>query len=647
MQRKRHQPLSIPSEEEEDSDTAMEPDHDERESLLPQQCNNNSNSFLHKEPVDRFRVVYGIFLFLGVATLLPWNFFITAKHYFDFKFRNLTLPDGVPYDTGNVTTDLQTNFESYLSISSMLSNLVFITIAMLLVRHISLNCRMLVSLVPIIIIFIVTVVFVRIDTDSWQHGFFWFTLVSAAFMVGLTAVLTGSVFGLSCLFPPMYTQAVMSGQALGGTLSAVVMIVAIAIGGTPRNSAFWFFLTATVCSALAMGAYFALYRMKYSRFFMSNQGSTAVLPLAPACPYISLSQHSAWIAQDGGGVSPTEQNSGPNTPPSQCSTKSMQMIATAEATVSPGHGSEVNTPCKQHTPVSDAEKSPPAAIQGGDPSNLLAIGQLSSSEGEQMSDVSSRNPQGDAAAGPQQPKGEIDPAKESFAAALKSPPEKDMGKARVSRREVQHINADDVDKDVYEVNVEIPHSRELQSKTTYFTSILRKIWPYFMSVSLVFFVTLACFPAIVSLIKSSHYKPGDPWTATYFTPVVCFFIFNICDFIGRSATSWIKLPRNGQGGWLIFCALLRIGFLPLFMMCNIHPDKRKYLPVELADDVWPIVLNIALGLSNGYIGTLSMLYGPNNVELDQAEGAGMVMTFGMTLGLASGSVISLLLISLI
>ncbi|XP_070181765.1 equilibrative nucleoside transporter 3-like isoform X2 [Littorina saxatilis] len=477
MQRKRHQPLSIPSEEEEDSDTAMEPDHDERESLLPQQCNNNSNSFLHKEPVDRFRVVYGIFLFLGVATLLPWNFFITAKHYFDFKFRNLTLPDGVPYDTGNVTTDLQTNFESYLSISSMLSNLVFITIAMLLVRHISLNCRMLVSLVPIIIIFIVTVVFVRIDTDSWQHGFFWFTLVSAAFMVGLTAVLTGSVFGLSCLFPPMYTQAVMSGQALGGTLSAVVMIVAIAIGGTPRNSAFWFFLTATVCSALAMGAYFALYRMKYSRFFMSNQ--------------------------------------------------------------------------------------------------------------------------------------------------------------------------DDVDKDVYEVNVEIPHSRELQSKTTYFTSILRKIWPYFMSVSLVFFVTLACFPAIVSLIKSSHYKPGDPWTATYFTPVVCFFIFNICDFIGRSATSWIKLPRNGQGGWLIFCALLRIGFLPLFMMCNIHPDKRKYLPVELADDVWPIVLNIALGLSNGYIGTLSMLYGPNNVELDQAEGAGMVMTFGMTLGLASGSVISLLLISLI
>ena len=54
--------------------------------------------------------------------------------YFDYKFRNTSLPDGVPYNYGNVTTDLQTNFESYLSISSMASNLVFIIIAMVLVR---------------------------------------------------------------------------------------------------------------------------------------------------------------------------------------------------------------------------------------------------------------------------------------------------------------------------------------------------------------------------------------------------------------------------------------------------------------------------------------------------------------------------------
>ena len=42
--------------------------------------------------------------------------------------------------------------------------------------------------------------------------------------------------------------------------------------------------------------------------------------------------------------------------------------------------------------------------------------------------------------------------------------------------------------------------------------ILCQIWAYFLTVSLVFFVTLACFPAIVSLIRSVDYRPGDPWT---------------------------------------------------------------------------------------------------------------------------------------
>ena len=48
-------------------------------------------------------------------------------------------------------------------------------------------------------------------------------------------------------------------QAVGGTLSAAVNIVAIAIGGDPRRSAFGYFLTATLCSIFALFAYFALF----------------------------------------------------------------------------------------------------------------------------------------------------------------------------------------------------------------------------------------------------------------------------------------------------------------------------------------------------------------------------------------------------
>ena len=69
-------------------------------------------------------------------------------------------------------------------------------------------------------------------------------------------------------------------------------------------------------------------------------------------------------------------------------------------------------------------------------------------------------------------------------------------------------------------------------------------------------------------------------------------------------------PRNGQKCSLMTLAVLRLAFPPLFMMCNIHPDHRNYFSVKLHSDWWPALLTVGLGLTNGYVGTLSMLYGP-------------------------------------
>jgi equilibrative nucleoside transporter 1/2/3 len=33
----------------------------------------------HSEPVDKYNFAYFVFYLLGMATLLPWNFFITAE----------------------------------------------------------------------------------------------------------------------------------------------------------------------------------------------------------------------------------------------------------------------------------------------------------------------------------------------------------------------------------------------------------------------------------------------------------------------------------------------------------------------------------------------------------------------------------------
>ncbi len=44
------------------------------------------------QPVDRHWFVYWVLFILGVSTLLPWNFFISASSFWDYKFRNVTNP---------------------------------------------------------------------------------------------------------------------------------------------------------------------------------------------------------------------------------------------------------------------------------------------------------------------------------------------------------------------------------------------------------------------------------------------------------------------------------------------------------------------------------------------------------------------------
>ena len=68
-------------------------------------------------------------------------------------------------------------------------------------------------------------------------------------------------FVLNATWNTVYRLISLLTQALGGTLSAVVMIVATAIGVDAKRSAFGFFLTATLCQVLALFAYLALYYM--------------------------------------------------------------------------------------------------------------------------------------------------------------------------------------------------------------------------------------------------------------------------------------------------------------------------------------------------------------------------------------------------
>lgn len=91
-------------------------------------------------------------------------------------------------------------------------------------------------------------------------------------------------------------------------------------------------------------------------------------------------------------------------------------------------------------------------------------------------------------------------------------------------------------------------------------------------------------------------------------------------------------------------AVARVIFFPLFAMCDVTDNK---LPVLFRGIISPTLIMALMAVTNGYVSTLSMMYGPKRVGEDDAEAAGSIMVFALTLGLFTGSLVSYLVLLIV
>lgn len=175
--------------------------------------------------------------------------------------------------------------------------------------------------------------------------------------------------------------------------------------------------------------------------------------------------------------------------------------------------------------------------------------------------------------------------------------------------------------------------------------ILRKTAALGSCLFYVFFVSIIIFPSLSSNIESVHKTSGSPWSTKYFVPLTSFLLYNFADWCGRQITAWIQAP-GPNSKLLPALVLLRTIFLPLFILSNYQP-RAHIQTVLFARDAYPVAFTALLGLSNGYLGTLAIVYGPKIVPKELAEAAGVVMTLYLVLGLALGSACSVLIVHLI
>ncbi|KAF5287218.1 hypothetical protein FQA39_LY15995 [Lamprigera yunnana] len=223
-----------------------------------------------KEPHDKYNVVFFIFYFLGMTTLLPWNFFITADDYWMYKFRDPNNELNF-YAPPLKRTILQASFTSYVCIASNIPCLMFLIINAVFNKRITLNKRMIGSLLLMLVLFIATTVFVKINTDKWQDLFFFTTMTTVVFLNVASAVLSGSIFGIAGRFTPKYITAVVSGQALGAIFTAIVQIIALSIGVSSVLSGFIYFLVGDIIILFSLLLYLILRKTVFFKFHISDK----------------------------------------------------------------------------------------------------------------------------------------------------------------------------------------------------------------------------------------------------------------------------------------------------------------------------------------------------------------------------------------
>ena len=149
--------------------------------------------------------------------------------------------------------------------------------------------------------------------------------------------------------------------------------------------------------------------------------------------------------------------------------------------------------------------------------------------------------------------------------------------------------------------------------------MIRKLRIAILSVVLVFLVTLAIFPGIVSEMESNRIS-SDWWSLILFT------IFNATDTIGKSLPAYYQ-PLDLRG--LLLGACVRLAFIPLCIIC--------VTPNVISWDVAQGLLIAVFGLSNGFLGTVAMMLGPEEFNDASKNKAGLIMVFFLTSGLAVGS----------
>ncbi|XP_063526899.1 equilibrative nucleoside transporter 2 isoform X3 [Pongo pygmaeus] len=179
-------------------------------------------------PRDSYHLVGISFFILGLGTLLPWNFFITAIPYFQARLAGASNSTARILSTNHTGPEDAFNFNNWVTLLSQLPLLLFTFLNSFLYQCVPETVRILGSLLAILLLFALTAALVKVDMSPGP--FFSITMASVCF--------------INC-------------------------------GVDAETSALGYFITPCVGILMSIMCYLSLPHLKFARYYLANKPSQA------------------------------------------------------------------------------------------------------------------------------------------------------------------------------------------------------------------------------------------------------------------------------------------------------------------------------------------------------------------------------------
>ena len=133
-------------------------------------------------PKDDLDMMYYLFLLYGVASILPWDFYVAESDYWNYKLRTVNQTSNETEHHPEIFNNRQIGFGPLMSIFSLVPQLATTVLNAIIGHRFRSNWRIEMGFLVIICVFVLDTALVKVNTDSWQDAFQYITLGSAVLL---------------------------------------------------------------------------------------------------------------------------------------------------------------------------------------------------------------------------------------------------------------------------------------------------------------------------------------------------------------------------------------------------------------------------------------------------------------------------------